>query len=58
MSVDEGNRGRIGLHLLPQADIFYREKCGMTDLGPDTSYRPRPLRYFDMTEAQAAAFMK
>lgn len=30
----------------------------MTDLGPDTSYNPNPLRYFEMTEAQAAAFIQ
>ncbi|UUO06906.1 hypothetical protein M4951_01005 [Blastopirellula sp. J2-11] len=56
-SRDEGNRGRIGLHSLPQADLFYREKCGMTDLGPDTAYDPHPLRYFEMTEEQAAKFL-
>ena len=57
LSIDEGNHGRIGLHSLPQADAFYRNKCGMTDLGPDASYHPYPLRYFEMTEAQARAFM-
>ena len=59
LSTDEGNHGRIGLHALPQADTFYRDVCGMTDLGPDTSYSPQhPLRYFEMTESQSAAFMK
>lgn len=58
LSVDEGNRGRIGLHSLPQADTFYRDKCGMTDLGPDSTYNPHPLRYFEMTEAQAKAFIQ
>jgi len=58
LSIDEGNHGRIGLHSLPQADTFYRDKCGMTDLGPDASYSPKmPLRYFEMTETQAAAFI-
>jgi hypothetical protein len=57
LSINEGNHGRIGLHSLPQADTFYRDKCGMTDLGPDASYGPDPLRYFEMTKAQAAAFI-
>lgn len=34
LSIDEGNHGRLGLHALPQADTFYRDVCGMTDLGP------------------------
>lgn len=59
LSIDEGYRGRIGLHSLPQADSFYRDRCRMTDLGPDKSYHPRiPLRYFEMTEAQAANYLK
>lgn len=57
LSEEEGNDGRVGLHSLPQADNFYRTKCGMTDLGPDASY-PSQLRYFEMTEAQAASFLK
>jgi hypothetical protein len=59
LSIDEGNHGRIGLHALPQADTFYRDVCRMTDLGPDASYSAQhPLRYFEMTESQSAAFMK
>ena len=59
LSIEEGNRGRIGLHSLPQADSFYRDRCGMTDLGPDASYDPKvPLRYFEMTEAQAVSYLK
>lgn len=57
LSIDEGNRGRVGLHSLPQADTFYRDRCGMTDLGADPTYNPYPLRYFEMTEAQGAAFL-
>lgn len=57
LSIDEGNQGRIGLHSLPQADTFYGNRCGMTDLGPDASYPKFPLRYFEMTEAQAASFL-
>lgn len=36
LSEQEGFKGRIGLHSLPQADDFYRAKCGMIDLGPDS----------------------
>lgn len=56
LSEEEGFRGRIGLHSLPQADRFYRDRCGMTDLGPDTAYQG--LRYFEMTPDQAQAFLK
>ena len=55
LSEEEGFKGRIGLHSLPQADNFYRRRCGMTDLGPDTAYQN--LRYFEMTIAQARAFL-
>ena len=55
LSQEEGFRGRIGLHSLPQADGFYRDRCGMTDLGPDPGYQN--LRYFEMTPDQAAAFL-
>lgn len=57
LSIDEGNQGRIGLHSLPQADTFYRSRCGMTDLGPDASKRGN-LLYFEMTEQQAAQYMQ
>jgi hypothetical protein len=55
LSVEEGFRGRIGLHSLPQAETFYATNCGMTDLGKDT--KKEGLRYFEMTPAQAAAFL-
>lgn len=54
LSEEEGFKGRIGLHSLPQADDFYR-RCGMTDLGPDPAYQN--LRYFEMTAEQARAFL-
>jgi hypothetical protein len=54
LSHAEGFRRRIGLHSLPQAAHFYRTVCGMADLGLDTAYHN--LRYFEMTEAQAAKF--
>lgn len=54
LSVDEEFKGRIGLHALPQAETFYRDVCGMTDLGVDKTM----MRYFEMTESQAMAFLK
>lgn len=47
-------KGRIGLHALPQAVGFYR-RCGMTDLGIDPQHQQ--LRYFEMTQEQAADFL-
>lgn len=47
--------GRIGLHSLPQANDFYANNCGMTDLGVDPDYQS--LRYFEMTPEQARAFI-
>ena len=56
LSEEEGFKGRMGLHSLPQADAFYRERCGMHDLGPDASY-PGGLRYFEMTPDQASRLL-
>ena len=47
--------GRIGLHSLPQANGFYANTCGMTDLGADPGYEN--LRYFEMTPERAWAFV-
>jgi hypothetical protein len=56
LSFQEKLEGRIGLHSLHQADEFYRDKCGMTELGFDHSYGG--LRYFEMTSTQAHAFLE
>ncbi|SEM04312.1 hypothetical protein SAMN05216382_3167 [Sphingomonas palmae] len=48
-------KGRIGLHSLPQANSFYANTCGMSDLGMDANYQN--LRYFEMTPEQAEAFI-
>lgn len=53
LSKEEEFQGRIGLHSLPQANGFYANVCGMTDLGPDTNYQN--LRYFEMTPEAAMA---
>jgi hypothetical protein len=37
ISVEAGLEGRVGLHSLPQSELFY-EKCKMTKLGPDPAY--------------------
>jgi GNAT superfamily N-acetyltransferase len=54
LSVSEEFAGRIGLHALPQAESWYRDVCGMTDLGVDET----KMRYFEMTPAQARAFVQ
>lgn len=53
LSDDEGFAGRLGLHSLPQADSFYRDKIRMTEIGPDAT--KENLRYFEMTPTQANA---
>jgi len=55
LSQEEEFKGRIGLHSLPQANGFYANTCGMTDLGVDPEYEG--LRYFEMTPEQAEAFI-
>lgn len=55
VSLESGFRGRLGLHALPQAEVFYREYCGMTDLGADAS--DYDLHYFEMTPEQANDFL-
>ncbi len=57
LSQDLGFKGRIGLHALPQSASWYRDVCGMTDLGPDTAIPPGVMHYFEMTEAQAQSFL-
>jgi hypothetical protein len=54
VSWDLGYRGRIGLHSLSKAEEFYRDKCGMTELGKDAGHQG--LIYYEMTDNQAEAF--
>lgn len=56
LSVEEGFEGRIGLHSLPQSETWYRDICGMADLGIDHAYPPG-LRYFEMTPKQVETFL-
>lgn len=55
-SFDEGYKGRVGLYSLPKAEGFYRDKCGFTILGPDSSHQN--LTYYEMTETQADNFRR
>lgn len=55
LSKREEFNGRIGLHSLPQANAFYANTCGMTDLGVDQAHQG--LRYFETTPEQAEAFI-
>jgi hypothetical protein len=55
LSVNQEFGGRVGLHALPQSESWYGQICGMTDLGLDATHQG--LRYFEMTEAQAKAFV-
>jgi len=54
LSEHEGFKGRIGLHSLPQADVFYA-RSGFCDYGPDEKYQG--LRYFELTEEGARIFL-
>lgn len=58
LSLDEGFKGRIGLHSLPQSEEFYRDVVKMRDFGADMDYRPIPLSYFEFTETEAQAFLQ
>jgi hypothetical protein len=44
-SADNGWQGRIGLHSLPQSETFYRDVCGLTDLGVDVN--GQGLHYYE-----------
>lgn len=55
-SINEEFEGRIGLHALPQAEQFYEQHCGMTNLGKDPE--TEGLVYFEMTAPQALKFIR
>ena len=54
-SLDAGFRGRIGLHALPGAVTWYRDKLKMKAFGADPDYQE--LHYFEFTEEQAKSFV-
>ena len=53
LSEESEFQGRIGLHSLRQANGFYANTCGMTDLGADPDQQG--LHYFEMTPEQSQA---
>jgi len=56
LSTHEGFDGRIGLHSLPQSESWYRDICGMSELGSDSN--KEDLVYFEFTSKQAHAYIK
>lgn len=54
LSHDMGFSGRTALHSLTDSESWYRDEAGFTDLGFDNK---KKMRYFEMTEAQATAFL-
>jgi len=54
LSVDQGFKGRLGLHSLPQSVTWYASSGAFTDCGFDAE---KKMQYFEMTESQAAAFL-
>lgn len=54
LSMEEGFRGRIGLHSLPQSETFYH-RCGLEALGLDPA--KESLCYFEMTADAALRFL-
>ncbi|GAB2188254.1 hypothetical protein [uncultured Roseibium sp.] len=56
LSLEEEFEGRIGLHSLPGAEVFYRDAIGMTDFGIDKEGVHEGLRYFELPRSRAATF--
>lgn len=57
LSMEEEFQGRVGLHSLPGAEVFYRDVIGMTDLGADSEGVHKGLRYFELSSSDAATFL-
>lgn len=55
ISFELGFKGRLGLHSLSQSEHFYT-RSGLTELGNDLE--KENLSYFEMTPAQASAFIR
>jgi hypothetical protein len=51
LSLEMGLEGQVGLHSLPQAESFYKNRCRMTEFGADPGYYD--LTYFEYTGQQA-----
>lgn len=54
-SFESESYGRIGLHALPTAASWYRDKLGMISFGIDAEHED--LEYFEFTNAQALQFL-
>jgi len=55
-SDEEGFHGRVGLHALPQAELFYEKGCGMTPLGRDAG--KQNLLYFELSRQSAERYLQ
>lgn len=56
LSEEQGFKGRLGLHALPQAAGFYQKVCGMKAVGPDPVKQGLP--YFEFDPSGAKNFLK
>lgn len=56
LSLDSGMQGRIGLHSLPGAEPFYRQKMKMAEFKPDRNYSH--LRYFEFDAEASKRFLE
>ena len=54
-SIDEGRNGRLALHSLPSAQLFY-DKLGFVNLGLDAAVEDLP--YYELTATAALKFLK
>jgi len=55
-SEEEGFRGRVGLHSLPQSEVFYERVFGMTPLNRDSA--KQNLLYMELSADQAAKLLE
>jgi hypothetical protein len=55
MSLSRGLNGRIGLHSLPLAEPFYRDRCQFSEFEPDVT--ESGLVYFEYSEQQAMSHL-
>jgi hypothetical protein len=56
ISREYGFAGRIGLHSLPLAEPFYRDKCQFSEVGPDAA--ENGLVHFEYSEQQATTHLQ
>jgi hypothetical protein len=56
LSIDEGFKGRVGLHSLPASEGFYLSGCGMTGVERDPN--KQNLLWCEFTPEQAERFLR